>query len=442
MMRPYFNIATVIFAAAIIVATSLVVILLRNPATHANLEDPEFYDRTELAYLDREYVYTGFGHGAAFIEVAGADPRDAGRALYVRAGCIGCHGAYAEGATVAGALWDIDADEFPDFLRDVRDGPDGMPSYSEAMLSEEALRLIVAFLEAAESEGLAVGVTTTTTTRPPLPATTTTVVAQSTTTQPGATTEPPGSTTTGPPDAALALDAPALTGIVVDGDPTDWDAIAGLELTLEPIVGEDDASKEAFVKVAHDDEFIYVLFGVEDDFNWSELDPRFGGAPAVMWPVEEAAGPHMGGDDPSGYPALGIVDIWYWRLECPIGVEQGGAVHGPGNGDPGNDGTCNFDDEWASEPEVHEDDLGDGAENSLLGVFSHSNPLEDANGTWYFEMRRPLQTGDPLDAQFTVGGVSRLALAYWDPDAGQNGWGRDDHVQSSNLGWIEVRLIE
>ena len=135
-----------------------------------------------------------------------------------------------------------------------------------------------------------------------------------------------------------------------------------------------------------------------------------------------------------------MVDIWYWRLDCPIGVEQGGAVSGPGTGDPGNDAACNFDDEWATDPETHDDDVGPGAENSLLGVFSHSNPVEDGDGTWYFEMRRPLQTGDPMDAQFVVGETTRLALAYWDPDAGQNGWGRRNHVQSSNQGWIDVVL--
>ena len=231
-----------------------------------------------------------------------------------------------------------------------------------------------------------------------------------------------------------------MAAIIVDGDVSDWDGIAGLDLTLEPTVGESASELEASLKVAHDDEFIYVLFEVEDDFNWSDLDPHFAGAPAVMWPVDAAAGPHMGGDDPTGEPGLGMVDIWYWRLECPIGQQQGGAVSGPGAGDPGNDDACGFDDEWATNPEVHEDDVGDGAENSLLGVFSHSNPVEDAAGRWFFEMRRPLQTGDPTDAQFEVGQPTRVALAYWDPDAGQNGWGRRDHVQSSNQGWIDVIL--
>jgi hypothetical protein len=317
-----------------------------------------------------------------------------------------------------------------------------MPAYPDVSLSEEDLSLIFAYIERAPQEADALGVTTTTTTSAPLlppPTTTTTVLAGGSTTTTVEGTGPPESTTTTVPSVTpLELVAPAVAGIAVDGDPSDWDDIEGVSLTLEAIVGEDAPPHDATIKVAHDDTYVYVLFTVDDDFNWSEIDPHFAGAPAVMWPIEAAAGPHMGGEDPSGHPSLGWVDIWYWRLDCPIGVEQGGAVHGPGNGDPGNDGTCNFDDEWASDPENHDDDVGEGSENSLLGVFSHTNPVEDADGTWYFEMRRPLQTGDPLDAQFAIGESSRLALAYWDPDAGQNGWGRRDHVQSSNAGWIEV----
>jgi hypothetical protein len=211
-------------------------------------------------------------------------------------------------------------------------------------------------------------------------------------------------------------------------------------MTLKPIIGEGAAEQEATVRVAHDGEFIYVLFTVDDDFNWSDLDPRFAGAPSVMWPIEPAAGPHMGGDDPSGLPNLGLVDLWYWRLECPIGVEQGGSVETDDGGDPGNDASCNLDDEYATEPDAVEDDDDAASENSLLGVFGHSNPVDDGEGTWYFEFRRPLQTGDPFDAQFEPGSTARMALAYWDPDAGGGGWGGDDHVQSSDEGWIDVRL--
>jgi ABC-type Zn2+ transport system substrate-binding protein/surface adhesin len=42
------------------------------------------------------------------------------------------------------------------------------------------------------------------------------------------------------------------TAIVVDGDPSDWDSVAELSLTLDSIQGVDIESKAASVKVAYD----------------------------------------------------------------------------------------------------------------------------------------------------------------------------------------------
>ena len=54
----------------------------------------------------------------------------------------------------------------------------------------------------------------------------------------------------------------------------------------------------------------------------------------------------MGADDEMGDNSTGIVDLWHWELECGSGVQSGGAVNPAGDGaDPGNDATCNFDDE-------------------------------------------------------------------------------------------------
>jgi hypothetical protein len=234
--------------------------------------------------------------------------------------------------------------------------------------------------------------------------------------------------------------APAAE-ITVDGDAADWADIAGIDLSLEGIQGVEVEveSKEATVRVAHDDEFVYVLFEVQDDHDWSAEDAHLSGSPAVMWAVVAEAGAHMGPDDPEGEDeSLGMVDIWHWELECAAGEQTGGAVSDAGDGDPGNDAGCNFDDEWATSPDEREDDNGDGAENSLLGVWSHSNPTEGGEGTWVFEIKRPLDTGDEQDAQFAVGSTALMALAYWDADQTPSGWEDDGHAQSSNQGWIEV----
>ena len=240
---------------------------------------------------------------------------------------------------------------------------------------------------------------------------------------------------------ARPVDAP-VAGITVDGDPADWADIDGLEFTMEAIQGEEIDSKDATFQAAHDDEFLYVMFTVDDDYDWNAEDAHLSAANAVSWAIDTGAGPHMGTEEPDRETSLGMIDIWHWELECGIGEEMGGRVAGPGDGDPGNDSGCNFDDEWSTTPEEREDDNGEGAENSLLGVFTHSDPVEGADGTWYFEMSRPLQTGDAQDAQFEVGATALLALAYWDADNSVEGWDDAEHVQTSNQGFIEVTLTD
>jgi hypothetical protein len=256
---------------------------------------------------------------------------------------------------------------------------------------------------------------------------------------------PPAEETAAPPAEGAAgrvVEAPAAA-ITVDGDASDWESVTGLDLSLEPIEAEESElePKQATVKAARDDEFVYVLLQVEDDYNWDPENANLSGAAAIMWLIEPEAGAHMGAEDPSGGPSAGMVDIWHWETECAAGEETGGSVSEPGEGnDPGNDDGCNFDDEWALSAAEREDDNGAGAENSLLGVWAHTNPAADAEGTWIFEARRPLQTGDEQDAQLAAGDSVRMALAYWDPDTTPEGWEGDQHAQSANQGWIEVTL--
>ena len=273
------------------------------------------------------------------------------------------------------------------------------------------------------------------------------------TTAPAATTVPPTTVAAAPdtteaPPPARSLDA-MVASITVDGDMSDWDGVAGLEMMLEPIQDEGAEPKAATVKAAHDGSYLYVLMTVTDDYNWNGEDPHLSASPSVMWAVDPGAGAHMGTEDLAGEgPSLGMVDIWHWELECALGEDQGGAVSDVDADAPGNDPGCNFDDEFATDPEERYDDGdaegpdGTGAENSLLGVFTHTNPVDDGEGTWIFEMRRPLQTGDSQDAQFVAGETALMALAYWDADNSPEGWDDAEHVQSSNQGWIEVSVAE
>ena len=254
----------------------------------------------------------------------------------------------------------------------------------------------------------------------------------------------------GTASADLSVDAAEAT-ITVDGDTSDWDDITGLDVTLaQPdYTGYDDWDEpnpltdvSSTVKVAADDDNLYVLFEVDDDYDFNIDDHSFSAALAVMFLIDAEAGPHMGSEDDDFETGLGMVDIWHWELDCAAGEMSGG-----GDAGSGNDPDCNLDDEFATDPEEREDDGDDpvanpNGENSLAGVWEHTNSAggAGADGTWIFEMSRPLQTGDSEDAQFTAGGTAQLALAYWDADEGAEGWTDTGHQTSAEEGWITVNL--
>ncbi|MFV1999497.1 MAG: hypothetical protein ACC654_03940, partial [Acidimicrobiia bacterium] len=151
--------------------------------------------------------------------------------------------------------------------------------------------LVVVFvlaLVAAACTGTDTGNTDTTTTA--VSDTTTSTTLGSTTTEAPPATEAPTSTTTAPAaepeeeDLGRTLDAP-VAAITVDGDPADWALVPGLATTLEPIEaeeGEPIEDKDITVKMAHDDENIYAMVTVEDDYNWNADDAKLSGAFAML----------------------------------------------------------------------------------------------------------------------------------------------------------------
>lgn len=294
------------------------------------------------------------------------------------------------------------------------------------------------------------------------------VATACTSTSPSA--EPESNEPTAEPSFSLPSGAPSESGhdeepmiaftaasatITVDGDTSDWSAIEGATVNLEQIRLDNlDPSVAAEIdfgpvdpvdvtfKVATDDEDIYVLFEVPGGFNYKPDDHNLSAAVAVMFRIEDPAAPHMGAEEPDLDASLGMVDMWHWELDCAPGAVSGGA--GVAGGD---DPACNLDDEYSTTPEAREDDGGgdvvnDAAENGLTGVWEHTARASGAgaDGTWIFEFSRPLQTGDPQDAQFASGGTAYVALAYFDPTEGSAGWSDAGHLQSAYNGWIEVTL--
>jgi len=265
--------------------------------------------------------------------------------------------------------------------------------------------------------------------------------------------EPSASASIHEDEPAIFFTAASAT-ITVDGDSSDWSAIEGATLNMEQlrlenlppeVAAEIDFGPldpiDVTFKVATDAENIYVLLEVPGGFTYNPADHNLSAAVAVQFSIDDPAAPHMGAEEPDLDTSLGMVDIWHWELDCAPGAASGG---GTGTGD---DPECNLDDEYATRPEVREDDGGGDlvnadAENSLSGVWEHSARASGAgaDGTWIFEFSRPLQTGDPQDAQFASGGTAYVALAYWDPTEGPEGWSDAGHLQSAYNGWIEVTL--
>lgn len=135
----------VVFAVGSIAFVLIFVVVARSPYTHANLR-PEGYDRTEIALLDEEPPFEGFGLSDPRLADTGDAAQD-GQALFFQYGCASCHGLQGQGGTVATDL-DVDDMSLSEFQRDVRRGPKGMPSYGEETLSDEVAERMYIFLKA------------------------------------------------------------------------------------------------------------------------------------------------------------------------------------------------------------------------------------------------------------------------------------------------------
>jgi hypothetical protein len=238
------------------------------------------------------------------------------------------------------------------------------------------------------------------------------------------------------------LTAPTGVSITLDGKMDDWASVPGLQVPLKPIpddLNEEGSSSQpvtATLKIATDGSNIYVLVTVPDGYDFNIDNHRLSPALGVEWLIDAGAGAAMGAVAPDYTQSGGMVDIWHWELDCGPGELSGGTFAS------GNDPTCNLDDEYATFLDEREDD---DAENSLTGSWDHTARAQGigAAGTFIFEVKRPLQTGDPHDAQFTLGGTAKLAIAYWDGNEGREkdgGWSDAGHVVSALDGWIDVTL--
>ena len=255
-------------------------------------------------------------------------------------------------------------------------------------------------------------------------------------------------------EGGIAITAAAVP-ITIDGDASDWADVEAtavmleqLDLSLLPPEQADEIEFgpidpiEVQFKVANDADNIYLLVEVPTAYDYVADDHGLSPAIAVQAKIVPEASAHMGSEEADLFASTGMVDIWHWELDCGPGELSGGQ---PVEGNPAGDDACNMDDEYSTTPEMREDDGGgddanETAENSLVGSWSHSAAEIGGDGTWVFEMARPLSTGDSQDANWEAGGTAELVLAWWDPNETEEGWTDAGHLTNAYDGWIEVSL--
>ena len=239
--------------------------------------------------------------------------------------------------------------------------------------------------------------------------------------------------------ADVQITAVEHTGITIDGLIGDWEGVPGTKITMIQPMSPDNRMVDGLeLKVAYDDSNIYVLAIISDDFDYNVTEHHNSAALAVLFAVDEAATPEMGG-------GAGYVDIWHWELDTGPGVVAGFNLLS------GNDPVGNLDDEYALSIFDRHDDA---TANELYGSWAHTNmSAVGAEGEWIFEMKRPLTTSDTLkqDAQFVIGETAKLSIAYWDADElGEpgvlHGWTAAGHYATCrdpatlDFSWIDVEL--
>jgi hypothetical protein len=127
---------------AVITAVGMVVVYVRTPLTHGNIDTPEVYDRTPIVFIGEEAPYLGPGLDDPSLADSVAD----GQLTYFQFGCGGCHGLTGAGGVVAPELVG-EVGSTGGFTEDVREGPKNMPPYSAEVLSDDQLAKVHAFLK-------------------------------------------------------------------------------------------------------------------------------------------------------------------------------------------------------------------------------------------------------------------------------------------------------
>ncbi|XP_044501469.1 uncharacterized protein LOC123222654 [Mangifera indica] len=259
--------------------------------------------------------------------------------------------------------------------------------------------------------------------------------------------------------------------ITLDGHADDWEGIGGSEFSLLPALDPDDDREykggKMTVKALHDGHDVLFLLQVDGEYVYSKGENKKCPSVALMFQVGEDATYHnMGGckenaDTCTGKTCKGHeVDIMHFSIGNAIpGRLYGGNPIDNRDGN-GNDRFGHLVDVYAWNPHCrYLDGIGpsgndSSAQNDWKGAWWHSSfnihsgfvdgdsPYASGGqkGTYYFEFSRPLRTMDRLqqDAQLTIGGSSKMSVAFWYPADG-NPWHGSGHY-SINCDWVPLDI--
>ncbi|MQM05913.1 hypothetical protein Taro_038730 [Colocasia esculenta] len=263
--------------------------------------------------------------------------------------------------------------------------------------------------------------------------------------------------------------------VTVDGHGDEWADIDAFEFALLPALDFDKDKAYADGKIAmkalHDGRNVYFLLQVDGQYMYTKGDSSSCPSVALMFQIgENATYSNMGGCRKFGAECSSLscqgheVDIMHFSIgnavpgrlygSNPIDNQEGtGAdrfghlvdlyswnphcryVDGKGPSGPlGNESSAQNDWQgawWHSAFTVHS------------GFVENNSPYASAGqkGTYYFEFSRPLRTRDRLqqDVQFTIGQVSKVAVAFWYPDGGKP-WAKSAHY-SASCDWMPMNII-
>lgn len=273
-------------------------------------------------------------------------------------------------------------------------------------------------------------------------------------------------------DEEIRIEAEFKPGfITLDGHADDWKDIDGLDSSLLPALDPDDDKKytggKMTVKALHDGNDMFFLLQVDGNYAYTKGDNKKCPSVALMFPIGDEATYHNMGGCKEGTGTCNRktckgheVDIMHFSIGNAIpGRLYGGNPLDNGEGN-GGDRFGHLVDLYSWNPHCrYLDGTGpsgndSSGQNNWKGAWWHSSfnvhsgfveedspyTSDSQKGTYFFEFSRPLRTMDRLqqDAQFTIGGSSKMAVAFWYPVDG-NSWHGSGHY-SVNCDWIPLDI--